>query len=140
VLEATGLKLHHIGIAVRSIAQQGTAYCEAFGIAAPRAIVDDEAQSVRVAFAELANGVAVEFVEPIGDRSPISRLLGRGGGLYHVCYEVGDLESRVAHVRASGGMLVSGPTPAPAFDGRRIAFVYTAGHDLVEFVEAPAIA
>jgi methylmalonyl-CoA/ethylmalonyl-CoA epimerase len=133
--EGAAIKLHHVGIAVRSIDEQGTGYCQAIGIASPREPVADELQNVRVAFADLGDGVALEFVEPLGEKSPIDRILSRGGGLYHVCYEVADLDAELARVRALGGLLVNGPVPAAAFDGRRIAFVYTAGHDLVEFVE-----
>jgi methylmalonyl-CoA/ethylmalonyl-CoA epimerase len=133
--EQPPIRLHHLGIAVRSIAKQGAGYCEMFGIEAPGQPVNDELQKVRVAFADLGNGVAIEFVEPLGEDSPIQRILNRGGGLYHVCYEVSDLEAHVERVRARGGLLVNGPVPASAFGGRRIAFVYTPGHDLVEFVE-----
>jgi methylmalonyl-CoA/ethylmalonyl-CoA epimerase len=129
------IKLHHLGIAVRSIAEQGYGYCETIGIASPHEPITDEVQNVRVAFADLGDGVAVEFVEPLRENSPIERILQRGGCLYHVCYEVADLEAEIARVRARGGLLVTGPVPAVAFGGRRIAFVYTPGHDLVEFVE-----
>jgi methylmalonyl-CoA/ethylmalonyl-CoA epimerase len=123
---------------VNRIDREGAEYCQAFGLAAPGEPVDDPIQNVRVAFAQLANGVAVEFVEPLGAKSPVSRILGRGGGLYHVCYEVQDLAETLARVRQQGGLLVSGPVPARAFGGRRIAFIYTVNHELVEFVEAVA--
>jgi len=130
------MKLHHVGIAVQNIARQGAAFCETLGCAPPQAAIDDATQNVRVAFSDLGEGVAVEFVEPLGKGSPVDAIVGRGGGLYHLCFEVEDLEASIARVRARGGLLLNGPVPASAFDGRRIAFVYTSARDLIEFVEA----
>jgi len=37
--------------------------------------------------------------------------------------------------RDNQAYLVKPPTAAPAIEGRRVAFVVTAGNDLIEFVE-----
>jgi methylmalonyl-CoA/ethylmalonyl-CoA epimerase len=129
------MKLHHVGVAVSSIAEHAEQYRRALDIGLAGEIIEDELQKVRVAFAQVGEGVFVEFVEPLGDDSPVSNLLKRGGGLYHVCYLVPDIEAAVERVRRAGGMVVSGPTPARAFGGRRVAFVYTRGRSLVEFLE-----
>ncbi|MCP9496610.1 MAG: VOC family protein [Pyrinomonadaceae bacterium MAG19_C2-C3] len=129
------MKLHHVGIAVESIARAAANYEQSFGIKLTSEIIDDERQRVRVAFAEAGAGVFIEFVEPLGADSPITRLLEKGGGLYHVCYLVTDIEVAVERVREAGGVVVSRPTPAAAFDNRRIAFVYTRDRNLVEFLE-----
>jgi methylmalonyl-CoA/ethylmalonyl-CoA epimerase len=130
------MKLHHVGMAVSSIAEHAEHYRRALGISLTSEIIDDELQQVRVAFAQVGDGVFIEFVEPLSDDSPISNLLKRGGGLYHSCYVVPDIEAAIEKVRLAGGVIVSGPMPARAFDNRRIAFVYTPGRSLVEFLEA----
>lgn len=130
------MKLHHVGMAVSSIAEHAEHYRRALGISLTSEIIDDELQKVRVAFAQVGDGVFIEFVEPLSDDSPISNLLKRGGGLYHSCYVVPDIEAAIEQVRQAGGVIVSGPMPARAFDNRRIAFVYTPGRSLVEFLEA----
>ena len=58
------MNLHHVGMAVPSIAKQAEYYREALGVEVSAEPVEDEAQKVRVAFAEVADGVFVEFVEP----------------------------------------------------------------------------
>lgn len=130
------MKLHHVGMAVPSIARQVEHYREALGVELTSEIIEDEAQKVRVAFAEVAEGVFLEFVEPLGADSPITQILERGGSrLYHLCYEVPDLASAVERVCRAGGIAVTSPTPARAFGGRPIAFVYTRDRSLIEFLQ-----
>ena len=69
--------------------------------------------------------------------SPVSAVLQRGrGGLYHVCYAVEDLEAQIEKFYQAGCAVVSGPNPAVAFGGRRVAFLYTPQDDLIELVES----
>ncbi len=130
------MKVHHIGIAVQSIAGDGAAYCAALGLPHYGAVFTDETQQVRVAFVRVNGEIHVEFIEPHGSDSPVWGVLRRGGGVYHIGYEVADIELAIERIRASGGLLVSGPVPAAAFDGRRIAFCYMA-NSLLEFIEQP---
>ena len=128
------MKLHHFGIAVESIAKSAEQYRAALGLGLEGDIIEDPIQKVRVAFAPTGNGSFVEFVEPMGDDSPVKRLLQKGGGLYHVCYVVPDIKAAIERVQKAGGRLISGPVPARAFDGRHIAWVYTPDRSLIEFL------
>jgi methylmalonyl-CoA/ethylmalonyl-CoA epimerase len=98
--------------------------------------VTDETQKVRVAFVRVNGDVHVEFIEPLGPDSPIHGVLRQGGGVYHICFSVPDIAVTIEQIKTAGGVLVSGPFAAPAFEGRRIAFCY-AGHSLLELVETP---
>jgi hypothetical protein len=80
--------------------------------------------------------VEIELVAPLNDQSPIKRLLGKGGGVYHLCYEAADLDSAIAKLVAAGCLVVSQPVPAVAFSGRRIAWLYSPLRQLFELVEA----
>lgn len=77
----------------------------------------------------------LELVAPVGEDSPIEKVLERGGGVYHVCYEVEALEEALKEARAANCVLISGPDPAVAFGGRRIVWLYTPAGFLVELVE-----
>ncbi|MQA28700.1 MAG: hypothetical protein GEU82_02515 [Luteitalea sp.] len=133
--EAGAIRLHHVGLAVDSIAAHAEHYRRSLGIELAGEIVEDEIQRVRVAFAQVGPETFIELVEPIGADSPIARVLERGGGLYHMCYLVANVEAAMDRVCRSGGRRVSGPSPARAFGGRRIAWVYTANRTLIEFLE-----
>jgi methylmalonyl-CoA/ethylmalonyl-CoA epimerase len=78
----------------------------------------------------------MELVAPLGPESPIDRILKRGGGTYHVCYEVPDINAAIAHLVGQGSFLISGPVPAVAFEMREIAWLMTEVNLLVELVQA----
>ena len=82
------------------------------------------------------NGL-LELLEPHGEGSPVQRHLSKGGGLFHLCFEVDDLEGTLQRLRDTGeAIVVREPQPAPAIDHRRVAFVVTTSRDVIEFVEA----
>jgi len=118
-------RLRHIGVAVRSIDE-----------AAPGALKQlDPLQNVRVAFIEL-NGVPCELVEPVDERSPVNGYLEhRKMNLYHLCFEVPDLERAVKQARQQGFHALGKPKPAVAFEGRRIAWVFSPTLGLFELLE-----
>lgn len=129
-------RLHHVGFVVPDM----TALDRMAGVLGLRlsgGITADPTQRVRVAF--LAGGAEdaglLELIEPDGPDSPVAALASRGGGLHHVCYEVGDLDGWVARAKSEGMLLVAAPVPAPAFAGRRIAWMYSKDRLLVEYLE-----
>lgn len=130
------MKLHHVGIVVDDIEKRASLYRRVVPIGFPSEIIHDEIQRVRVAFADAGNGVAIEFIEPDGEDSPVMQALRQRLHLHHLCYEVGDLEQAVAQACEAGALVVCEPVSARAFQGRRIAFVYSAVGGLTEFVEA----
>jgi len=129
------MRLHHIGIAVDNIAEKATLYCRTVPVGFPAEIIHDEIQQVRVAFANVGNGITIEFIEPDGENSPVANALRHGISLHHICYEVQDLEQAIAQAYAAGALIVCEPVPARAFQGRRIAFIYSPVGGLTEFVE-----
>lgn len=132
------LRLDHIGYAVTNIEE----YVRDFltPLFQPRSIspaVEDPIQRVRVAFVTLASGERIELIQPLDEGSPVSKVLkGRNGGLCHLCFAVDSLPSAIEEFRKKGCLVFSGPTPATAFDGRSIAFLFTPQRDVIELVEA----
>lgn len=131
------LQFDHVGYAVAEI----EAYLREFvePVLRPIAVstpIEDPLQGVRVAFVSLRGGVRLELVEPLSDSSPVSNLLKRRrGGLYHLCYSTPDLPLSLAGMATHGCRRISGPTPAAAFGGRHVAFVFTPQSDLLELVD-----
>jgi methylmalonyl-CoA/ethylmalonyl-CoA epimerase len=134
---AMNLRFHHVGYAVDDI----DLYVEEYfsPLFTPKRItpkVADPIQRVTVCFAEMHGGVTIELVEPLGSPSPVDSVVGsRRGGIYHLCYECEDLEEAVSHFRVKRCLPLSRPTPAAAFQGRRIVFLLTPQHDLIELLE-----
>ncbi len=157
------MRLHHIGYAVDSISDYLHGFfLQAFSPVRVSQPVADPIQRVRVCFAEMRPGSfspfggpaalsqdrpetgsfggLIELVEPLDDDSPLRSIVGsRRGGLYHLCYEVDDLDVELSRLRSMRCMPLARPAPAAAFDNRRIVFMLTPQHDLIELVEAPAL-
>jgi methylmalonyl-CoA epimerase len=124
------LKIDHLGIAVRSLAEARTAF-EALGF---RVEAEHEVPSERVRAAFLPIGDShLELLEPTAADSPIARFLEKRSGLHHVCLLVDDIEAAVAELRAKGVELV-GEAPRAGAGGCRVAFVHprSAGGVLLE--------
>ncbi|MGH9444915.1 MAG: VOC family protein [Terriglobia bacterium] len=130
-------RLHHIGFVVRSIGDVAEEFSRSIGGAWDGRIILDPLQGVRVSFltGPVPGDALVELVEPAAEGSPVENFLQKGGGLHHLCYEAGDLEKQLQYSRSAGALIVRPPLPATAFDGRRIAWVYTKAKLLVEYLE-----
>lgn len=129
------LVFHHLGIACKDI-EKTKSFHVAQGYGATAA-VDDPLQHVRVCFLEKQGSPTLELVEPLDEQSPVLRTLSSAGVTpYHLCYEVEDIKEAILSLRGKRFMLVSGPVPACAMDGRLIAFMFNKHSGLIELVEA----
>jgi methylmalonyl-CoA/ethylmalonyl-CoA epimerase len=128
---------HHVGIAVRDLASASESLKKLFGYRLSSGPFDDPVQRVSVCFLSgRADDTLLEIVAPLGPDSPIMRTLEKGGGTYHVCYEVPDMKRAIDHLVAEGALLISDPVPAVAFGMRNIAWLMTPARLLVELVQA----
>lgn len=136
----TILRFHHVGYAVADIAAyRRDFFDEMFRPLTVSPAIEDPIQRVRVAFAEMRGGVVIELVEPTGSDSPLDTIIGSArGGIYHLCYEVEDLDASLVAFRRKRSLPVTKPAPAVAFGGRRIVFLMTPQRDLIELLEAAA--
>jgi methylmalonyl-CoA/ethylmalonyl-CoA epimerase len=131
--------LHHVGYAVRSIADSLPRWQDSLAPVAVSETFEDPAQSARVIFLEFAPGsTLLELVEPLGADTPLARFLSKGGGLHHLCFEVDDLDAHIREMQGKKAFLVRHPRPAVAFGGRRITWMITREKLLVEYLERAA--
>jgi len=133
----TPMKFSHLGIAVSNIEKAILIYRDIFGYKLLSGPYHDPVQKVSVCFlgTEIPRDPEIELVAPLGDDSPINRILSSEIGIYHLSYEVEDIDRTLANVRAKGCVVISKPVSAVAFAGRRIAWFYTPTHQLIEVVE-----
>jgi methylmalonyl-CoA/ethylmalonyl-CoA epimerase len=128
---------HHVGVAVRDLHGAIQNFKDLFDYNLISGPFDDPIQNVSVCF--LSRGDAdttLELVAPLGSNSPVDRTLKKGGGTYHVCYQVPDIQLAIGHLRERGSFLLSGPVPAIAFEMREIAWLLTEVDLLVELIQA----
>lgn len=133
----TAFRFDHMGVAVADLDQGIEVYRKLFGYRVLSGPFDDPTQQARVCFLGTGQpgGFVIELIAPLNDKSHVARVIAKGVGAYHACYEVDDIEKTVADMRAQRCVVVSEPVPAVAYEGRRIAWLYTPARQLVELVE-----
>jgi methylmalonyl-CoA/ethylmalonyl-CoA epimerase len=134
------LVFHHIGVACHPDAlAQGTERekFELLGYCPEGEEWTDDRLGMRGQFM-VANAIGaprMELVAPYGSHSPVTSWLERGIKLYHLAYLASDLSAEVELMRERRAKLMLPPTPAVAFDGRKVAFVMLPNRLLVEVIE-----
>jgi methylmalonyl-CoA/ethylmalonyl-CoA epimerase len=127
------VRISHIGIAVRSIAEALPFYKEILGMPEAELAPMDGA---RIAGIEAGNAL-VELLEAEESDSPIGKFVARRGpGIHHICFEVPDLDGALERCRARGLRLID-DVPRVGAEGKRIAFLHPAGTGgiLIELTE-----
>ena len=95
---------------------------------------DDPGNGIRGVFLE-GPGPRIELVVDRPGASVVEPWLRRGSAVYHVAFEVDDLQRAIEHHASIGrAKLVITPRPAAAFAGRCIAFVMLRNLMLVELI------
>lgn len=141
-VDSLGFKLLHVGVAVPSLEPTTEVLSSLFGYRVVSGPFDDPIQKVSVNFlAKSDKDVAeIELIAPIAEDSPIRSMLAKdGGGAYHLCFETSDIDGALTHAKKNGCIVVSNPVPAVAFQGRRIAWIYTRSRQLFELVESEVV-
>lgn len=134
------MKFQHLGVAVRNMDAALSTYRDILGYRLIAGPFTDPRQKVRVCFlrSDQPADAVIELVEPAADDSPIAGVLNRGGGAYHMCFETPRLDQTLEELLAKKCLLVASPVPAVAFNGRRIAWIYTPTRQLIELLEEDA--
>jgi len=128
---------HHVGFVVPSIQNSVQSFADILQADWDGEIFHDSNQGVRVTFlkSRRAGDPLFELVEQADEQSPVQSYVAKGGGLHHVCYTVENLEQELTRARSFGAVITRQPVPAVAFGGRRIAWIYTKNHLLIEYLE-----
>jgi methylmalonyl-CoA epimerase len=120
IQQAPGVRLAHVGVAVRSLEEATAFYRDVLGMVPRAPETADGATIVSLA----AGGVEVELMSSADPASPVGKYVARHGpGIHHLCFHVPDLEQALRHCRAAGYQLID-ETPRPGADGRRVAFLH----------------
>lgn len=135
------MKIDHVGIAVKSLADAVKVYEHAVGLTLAGYDEVDE-QGVRVAMLGIGES-RIELLEPTRPDSPIEKFMTkRGEGVHHIAVRVDDLEEALERLKTAGVRLID-DTPKRGAHNTRIAFVHPASThgvlmELVEHVQSVA--
>lgn len=127
--------LHHVGIVVRDIHAALLTYQEMIGNSNVSSHFEYvPSQKVVICMVKVPDQTILEFIEPLGEDSPVYEFAKQGGGLHHLCYEVEDIEKAIKELAMK--QIVK---PVIGFEHRRIAFLFertgSIGVSLIELAE-----
>jgi methylmalonyl-CoA/ethylmalonyl-CoA epimerase len=129
------MKIHHIGIAVGSLAAARSVFEKLLGKPPDSEEVVEE-QKVRVAMFQVGESL-LELLEATSEDSPLARSVAkRGQGLHHVAVAVEDLAGTLRKLENAGVRLID-REPRRGAGNEQVAFLHpasTAGV-LIELVE-----
>jgi methylmalonyl-CoA/ethylmalonyl-CoA epimerase len=129
-------RVEHIAIAVNSLAASIDLLRSTFGLT-----LEYEEQIGHTRLAMLPVGETyIELLEGQGPESGVTRWIGdKGPGLFHICFEVEDIDGALAELKQKG-IALRDETPRIGHGGARIAFIdpSATGNVLIELAELPA--
>lgn len=97
----------------------------------------NSAQKVHFLFVSFGGDLCIEILGvPEDGDSPIAEHARAGGGAYHMCHAVADIDAAVAAAQGLGARLIVAPKADDAYHGRKVAFLMHPAHGLFELVEA----
>ena len=127
------MKLHHVGIAVKSL-EESIAHYERMGLRVAHR-EDVPSQKVRVAF--VGEGPYIELLEPASPDSTVARFLEkRGPGQHHLAFAVSSIAEELKRQSAAGAELIDKAARLGAW-GHQVAFLHpkSNGGVLIELVQ-----
>ena len=118
-------KIDHIAIAVPAIDPAMGFWADVLGLTVSKRETVPE-QGVNVAF--LPTGESkIELLEPLDMENSIGRFLQkRGPGIHHICFEVDDIDTTLAELKAAHIPLID-ETARTLPNGKRLAFIHPKG-------------
>ena len=132
----TPRKINHLGIAVTTLDDALKFWRDALGLELHEIEVVEE-QGARTAMLPIGAS-RIELLEATGEATPIGKFLTkRGPGIHHVCVEVADITTKLAHLKHQGIRLID-EQPRRGAGETLVAFIHPAstGGVLVELIES----
>jgi methylmalonyl-CoA/ethylmalonyl-CoA epimerase len=136
--EMVGMKIkrvEHIAIAVHDMAASMAMLERTLGLELD---YEETIGSTRLAMFPVGE-TSLELLQADSPDSPVADWIAeRGQSLFHLCFEVDDIDAALEELRAKGVKLRN-ETPQPGHGGSRIAFIDPAstGNILIELAEMP---
>jgi len=117
-------RLNHVAIVVPDLESARKLYRDSLGAAVSEPVPLPR-HGVTTVFVLLDNA-KIELLHPLGRDSPIAKFLERnpGGGMHHVCFEVGDLRAARDRLIAAGARVLDDGEPREGAHGKPVLFLH----------------
>lgn len=119
------LKVEHIGIAVKDLAQSIPLFEKLLNTACYKT---EAVASEQVTTAFFRQGdTKIELLEGTDPQGVIARFIEKKGeGIHHIAFEVADIEAEMKRLQAEGFTLLH-ETPKPGADNKQVCFLHPKG-------------
>ena len=130
------LKIDHIGIAVKSMADSNELFRKLLGEARYK-VENVESEHVATSFFRIGES-KIELLEASDPESPIAKFIEkRGEGIHHIAFEVADIRAEIQRLEAEGFIPLN-REPKRGADNKLVAFLHpkSSGSVLVELCQS----
>jgi methylmalonyl-CoA/ethylmalonyl-CoA epimerase len=111
-------RLHHVGIAVKSLEETVARFRTLFGLPEP-AVMESKERGIRAAVMN-AGGTNLEFLQPMSKKSPFTQfIVQHGEGIHHICFAVESAAGARDHLQKHGVKLTN-TEPVAGFNGHYV--------------------
>lgn len=122
MLEKSNMKVEHIGIAVKSLADSDQLFSRLLG-KKPYKHEGVASEGVNTSFYQMGEA-KVELLEATQEDSPIARFIAkRGEGIHHLAFEVVDIEAEMKRLEKEGFRLLN-EQPKAGADNKLVCFLH----------------
>jgi methylmalonyl-CoA/ethylmalonyl-CoA epimerase len=119
------IRIEHIGIAVKDIANSNELFAKLFGEESYKTEVVDS-EGVSTSFFKVGPN-KIELLEATSAESPIAKFIEkRGEGIHHIAFEVEDIISEMNRLKNEGFTLLS-EQPKNGADNKLVCFLHPKG-------------
>lgn len=119
------LKVEHIGIAVKDLAQSMPLFEKLLNTSCYKTEVVASEQVTTAFFRQGDN--KIELLESTDPNGVIARFIEKKGeGIHHIAFEVEDIEAEMKRLQAEGFTLLN-ETPKPGADNKLVCFLHPKG-------------
>jgi methylmalonyl-CoA/ethylmalonyl-CoA epimerase len=129
-------RIEHVAVAVKNMQASVGLLEKAFGL---KLEYEERIGDVKLAMLPVGE-TYIELLDGVSRNSDIgAQIPEQGEGLFHICFEVEDIDEALAELREKGIKLID-ETPRTGHGGSRIAFIdpSATGNLLIELAELPA--
>lgn len=130
---SNGYTFHHIGYATTCLLRERE-FFEHLGYFQEGVDFKDSTQGILGCFLK-GPGPRLELLQNLPDSNTLTPWLNAGIKMYHIAYEVENLENAIFWARSQRGKMTVAPVPSIAFQGRRICFFVFPQGPMLEFIE-----
>jgi aminoglycoside N3'-acetyltransferase/acyl carrier protein len=96
-------------------------------------------QHFNVALIRISTELKIKIISPLGDDSPLHKILSTSEKKYHICYAVDDIDTTINTALKTGAEYIFPLYSDPTLDNRKTVVLLHPTHGLVEFVETSPI-